>query len=323
MLSCGGGVGPSPLVAKAPPASVEFAESRIPKTKACTTCHTIGSAGGTVGPRLNQIGNRRDSEWLRKWLRDPNAVKEGTRMPNFQFSDADIEEAVGYLGRMKQEVPSKAILTDSSSPAEAGEKLFRAYDCFACHRIGREGRFAGPDLTWLARRKTTEWEKVWLRNPPAYKPGTFMPNFHLDATEIDALAAFLHTLDGQSNADSRKWEEFTALVLDSPARERGALVFKRLACWSCHGENGAGGVRNANAVPTQEVPPLTNAANDYGEEELRDIILNGKRPEKLDPNGPDPYVCPPWNDALTDTETGYLLTYLRGIAPRRPKFRFR
>jgi len=43
----------------------EFASSKIVKQKSCVTCHTIGKSGGTVGPVLNLVSNRRSESWLR------------------------------------------------------------------------------------------------------------------------------------------------------------------------------------------------------------------------------------------------------------------
>lgn len=63
----------------------------------CMICHTINGAGGNIGPNLNGVVDRYGEEWLHDWLRDPQAVREGSRMPNFQFSDAEIEAVVEYL----------------------------------------------------------------------------------------------------------------------------------------------------------------------------------------------------------------------------------
>ncbi len=156
-----------------------FYNSAVIAKYQCDTCHTVANRGGTVGPILNQVGNRRTEEWIRRWLEDPNAVKEGTKMPKFEFTEEEYEDVVGYLGSMKRELNVDAILASRAPPSEHGEALFKEYDCQACHRLGGEGRFIGPDLTWLGRRKTPEWERVWLRDPDAWKPGTFMPTFDL------------------------------------------------------------------------------------------------------------------------------------------------
>jgi nitric oxide reductase subunit C len=49
----------------------------------CLTCHSLRGEGGTVGPRLEWIGGRRDAEWVARYLADPQAVAPGSRMPAF------------------------------------------------------------------------------------------------------------------------------------------------------------------------------------------------------------------------------------------------
>jgi len=65
--------------------------------KSCMVCHTINGAGGQVGPVLNGVVDRYGEEWLTRWLKDPQAVRYGSRMPNFHFSDQEIEAVVEYL----------------------------------------------------------------------------------------------------------------------------------------------------------------------------------------------------------------------------------
>ncbi|MFQ5627822.1 MAG: c-type cytochrome [bacterium] len=305
-------------------AAERFAKSDIVEQKNCVTCHTIGESGGTVGPILNQISNRRTEEWLRTWLTDPNTIKPNTKMPNFRFSNAEIDRIIAFLADMKRSVDGKKILAENSDPVKAGEALFNAYDCYACHRIGDEGRFVGPNLTWVGIRKSRDWEAVWLKDPLAYKPGTFMPNFNLSEPEINALTTFLHSLQGQQNDKSRKWESITTFILDARPRERGRLVAERLACWSCHGETLEGGIENPNADPDELVPAINTAFIDYSTEDLQEIILTGSTPSKLDPNGKaPPFGCPPWKAALNDSEMQDLLAYLENIVPESEKWEFK
>jgi nitric oxide reductase subunit C len=49
----------------------------------CLGCHALGGAGGTLGPRLEWIGGRRDADYVARYLADPGAVSPGSRMPAF------------------------------------------------------------------------------------------------------------------------------------------------------------------------------------------------------------------------------------------------
>ena len=49
------------------------------QSKGCVACHTIGK-GKLVGPDLKGVTNRRDQEWIAKWLKEPilRAVRHTT-----------------------------------------------------------------------------------------------------------------------------------------------------------------------------------------------------------------------------------------------------
>ena len=81
---------------------------------ACITCHTVRGtqAAGIVGPELTHFGSRKSIAAntlpkddaglnLKRWLRNPQAVKPGSLMPNLNLSEADIEAIAAYLESLK------------------------------------------------------------------------------------------------------------------------------------------------------------------------------------------------------------------------------
>ena len=78
---------------------------------ACVGCHTIrGVSGGVIGPDLTHVGARRTiaagllpntPENLTAWLRDPEAVKPGVKMPNLRLTDAEARSLAAYLVSLK------------------------------------------------------------------------------------------------------------------------------------------------------------------------------------------------------------------------------
>lgn len=103
----------------------------------------------------------------------------------------------------EQKVEAKS----ASSPlASKGEDFFINGTCAGCHAINgteAQGR-VGPNLTHIASRtrfagsmyeRTDDNLKAWLRDPPGRKPGSRMPNLHLTEDEIEALVAYLNTLN--------------------------------------------------------------------------------------------------------------------------------
>lgn len=81
-------------------------------SKGCTGCHTvqgIPEAQGKVGPELTHEASNSSiagvlpntEENLRKFLKDPAAVKPGTVMPNLALTDGEIEALTAFLRTLK------------------------------------------------------------------------------------------------------------------------------------------------------------------------------------------------------------------------------
>jgi cytochrome c oxidase subunit 2 len=93
---------------------------------------------------------------------------------------------------------------------ERGREVFAAERCNLCHSIGARGPEAlvgqaGPDLGDFATRRTLaalalpntpEALRAFLRDPESAKPGIRMPRTELDDARLDALVAYLRSLDG-------------------------------------------------------------------------------------------------------------------------------
>jgi cytochrome c oxidase subunit 2 len=85
----------------------------------------------------------------------------------------------------------------------AGEKLFQAKGCVACHSlqaVNAPKGMVGPNLANVGARSyiaagtlknTDENLARWIRNPQAIKKGVLMPNLGLTETDAQALVAFL------------------------------------------------------------------------------------------------------------------------------------
>lgn len=69
--------------------------------KTCTACHSVQGNGGSVGPALDGVGDRRDSEYLKKWLQDPTQIKADSKMPKLPLSEQEIDELVQFLSQLR------------------------------------------------------------------------------------------------------------------------------------------------------------------------------------------------------------------------------
>ena len=79
--------------------------------KICAPCHTIG-VGDRVGPDLRGVTERRQQEWLTRFIRTPDKVLAekdpvaltlaakfpGVRMPNLKLSESDAADLISYIG---------------------------------------------------------------------------------------------------------------------------------------------------------------------------------------------------------------------------------
>ena len=97
---------PAPPVTPGTPAA---AGRKIFEQRTCTLCHTVrghGAAGAEIGPDLTHFASRTiiaggvaplTEADVRRWLHDPGALKPGTKMPNFKFTDDELDAVVAYL----------------------------------------------------------------------------------------------------------------------------------------------------------------------------------------------------------------------------------
>jgi cytochrome c oxidase subunit 2 len=78
----------------------------------CVNCHTIKGtiASATYGPDLTHFASRKQlgagivdntPKNLSRWLRDPQHVKIGVKMPNFKFTDEQVTQLTDYIETLK------------------------------------------------------------------------------------------------------------------------------------------------------------------------------------------------------------------------------
>jgi len=85
----------------------------------CIACHALGGQGGNVGPPLDAVGDRHDAEYIKRWLRDPFAVKSNSRMPKLPITEEQVQELSAFLAHQTK---SKAPGADGAEAADGGAK---------------------------------------------------------------------------------------------------------------------------------------------------------------------------------------------------------
>lgn len=104
--------------ARAPQTPEEEAGLKVFKTKGCTSCHTIHGVAelapdartAITGPNLTHVGSRTSilantldntPENIAKWVKAPEEVKQGSRMPNLGLNDEEAKAVATYLTSLK------------------------------------------------------------------------------------------------------------------------------------------------------------------------------------------------------------------------------
>ncbi|MDT4864790.1 Cytochrome c [compost metagenome] len=96
--------------------------------RACATCHSIGQGDG-LGPDLLGVTQRRNGDWLRRFIRAPEQLVEQkdpialalfarfkqVQMPNLGLGEQDVEALIHYLDQAGAPPPAE----DGAQPALA------------------------------------------------------------------------------------------------------------------------------------------------------------------------------------------------------------
>ena len=87
-----------------------------------------------------------------------------------------------------------------------GAKVFAEKNCAYCHQVtGKLGRRQGPDLTVVAEHgRSRDWVQRFIYNARLYQPGTTMPRYEIPLEDLEALSAYVLSLD-------RRKETFKAM----------------------------------------------------------------------------------------------------------------
>ena len=116
----------------------------------CSSCHAINGEGGTVGPDLTNVGDRRPLTFLEAYTRNPDSVLPNATMPAFEdkLSLEQIRDIAAYLYSQKSEVlqeplgpsqvpssPEQPEAPTSLAPPGIPHEIEGREDCLQCHDL--------------------------------------------------------------------------------------------------------------------------------------------------------------------------------------------
>lgn len=183
----------------------------------CMGCHTLLGEGAYYAPELTRVYSRRGPEWIKVFIRDPQAMYPGRRkMVKYDFSEAELDALVAFFKWIEgidangfppepdlkataaAEPPKSAAQAERAAahdPFAGAPAKFKAI-CVPCHSIEGRGGNVGPKLDDVAERFDLAKLVTWLSDPAAVKPGTTMPKLPLSEDEKTAIASFLLDRNG-------------------------------------------------------------------------------------------------------------------------------
>lgn len=201
--------------------------------RSCAHCHQLGGRGGTVGPRLDELGEYVSSSFLAEalWNHGPDMAakmaEQNLVRPNLE--DDDVANIVAYIrGDARGTATLDLAYAQAGSP-QAGKLVFQQKGCVQCHSIAGAGGSVGPDLgvqrprAHMAEMAAALWNHgpaMWAKMKELGRP---VPK--LSDTEMADLLAYIY---------------FVQYMGQGGSATRGRDLFREKSCAACHAARGEG-----------------------------------------------------------------------------------
>lgn len=234
----------------------------------CARCHPIAGVDrsrrpGLPMPHVAQMNPR----WVARWLRNPQAVRPGTRMGAPGGTPEQIEQVIANLLALVQTEEISALIEprwrrghepdpldrrDLTALVREGRQRFYELGCSACHAPETPGIIdvtRGPSLADLG----SKWSKAYLRqlmlDPVGRHPTGGMPGYTLEPIDVDRLVAYMAsftlssasggTPQGDAPPPTVKLELLPGQSVHDPnvVADVKEPILKRM-CFGCHSPQG-------------------------------------------------------------------------------------
>ncbi len=215
------------------PTQNPLAGSEVFEAKGCVNCHAVNGLGGSVGPDLARIPQRRTFHELAAglWNHLPRMAEgmseEGIKHP--QLGAREAADLIAFLFTLDY--------FDPPGDVEIGRRLFREKRCFVCHQVGNFGGEIGPSLNFLSQYGSPILvaAAMWNHGPAMADTmgarGVKRPTF--EGSQLSDLIAYMQSVSPEPL-------EGSLYVLPGRA-ESGRIIFAEKRCNQCHSVQGVGG----------------------------------------------------------------------------------
>lgn len=208
----------------------------------CAACHEPERAAAVhrmvelnaTAPNLAQRAATLEAEWLTRWLLEPRSLQNHATMPRLLKSGDEARDIAAFIQSLSTAATlgdeSKASSTDADR--ERGMVLFEDLGCIGCHRLtppAQEDPYDRRSLHFVATKFQPGGLEQFLKNPAQGREWSRMPDFKLEAAEIQALNVLLR---GFEQADPGAQPPAASAAAGSVAR--GRQLFTERGCVRCH-----------------------------------------------------------------------------------------
>jgi mono/diheme cytochrome c family protein len=184
---------------------------------------------GRDAPDLSGVGSRLRANWLHRFLMDPHALRESSKMPRMGLDTRDAADITAWLitlGEAPERHEEEVVLEETAQVARGG-RLFASQGCVACHSLsetaGNEDRLS---LAGVANKWYVPALAEYLLEPSRHYAWTEMPDFQLDERQAAALTAYLISETDPGDGLVAYSERGDA--------DRGKRLVSDRGCVSCH-----------------------------------------------------------------------------------------
>jgi mono/diheme cytochrome c family protein len=203
--------------------------------------------------------------YLRKKLEEPRTFRDDLKMPQYNFSDNEIDALMTLVLGFSREEPLAKYRVEKKEieyqPTGDFAEILEDVKCLSCHKIYQTGSDYAPDLTIEGSKVKEEWLKDYLRKPDMIRPmseqmpkinlgrGMAMSDLKLSKNEIDIIVDYVKTVlvSDEIPQDLLKNE-----TISPEDRLKGRQIYIEKGCQACHQIGDEGGAIG---------PPLTTVGS--------------------------------------------------------------
>ncbi len=247
----------------------------------CSGCHPIAGFEGRAfyGPELTFEGDKQyfrlafeekkeemielDEEegvqshryvanFVRMKLEDPRQFQPALlKMPDFHFSQEEVEALTVYVTSLKKRVYPAAFHVEMDQQRQAisrGREMFARYNCRGCHEIdpgaprssghlrayyaGEDKALAPPVLHGEGRKVQPLWVQGFIQKPITLRPWLTvrMPTFGLSDSEVETLSDYFIALEDKDHP----FYGVDPGHLDPVSVAKGKKLLMSFKCLKCH-----------------------------------------------------------------------------------------